>query len=312
MHFALRTSHSALRTSHFALYLLIILFALNPQNISAGAWTLKKGHFWGKTTGMVQSTTEEYVAVGGAGREPDIARIYEAGERARYRENGHYDSRAFFIDLFYGVTDRLDLGVQIPFFRQEFENVGFRPANTASGFSDIRGFIKMNLIQKPFVGTLKVGFKAPTGNFQNQDGMIPVGEGQWDFDVIAQAGQSFWPLPIYANLDLGYRMRLKNETISRDPGDEWFFNAEVGYNPAEKLLIALKIEGIRGKPSKVFNLELPRDIKRITYFAPTLLIGPYQALSFESSLRISAGGLNFPAGRMWVAGISYAGNPFNR
>jgi len=302
--------HFALRTSHFALYILISLFTLNPQSISAGAWTLKKGHFWGKITGMAQATTEEYVAVGGAGREPDIARIYEPGERARYRENGHYDSRALFIDIFYGVTDRFDLGVQIPFFRQKFENVGFRPVSIASGFSDIRGFAKVNVIQKPLVATLKLGFKAPTGNFQNQDGIIPVGEGQWDFDIIAQAGRSFWPIPLYTNFDLGYRLRLKNDAISRDPGDEWFFNAEVGYNPTSKLLLALKIEGIRGKPSRVFNLELSRDVKRITYFAPTLLIGPYQNLSFESSLRISAGGRNFPAGRMWVAGISYAGNPF--
>ena len=77
-------------------------------------------------------------------------------------------------------------------------------------------------------------------------------------------------------------MRLRNNAISRDPGDEWFFNAEVGYSPAAKLLIALKVEGIRGKPSKVFNLELSRDVKRITYFAPTLLLGPLS----EPQLRI--------------------------
>jgi len=259
---------------------------------------------------MHQATDEEYIAVGGPGREPDIAQFYKPGDRARYRENGRYDSRAVFIDLFYGLTDRVDVGIQIPYFRQKFENVGFRPANVASGFSDIRGFLKANLIEQPFVGSLKLGFKAPTGKFETQDGIIPVGEGQWDFDIIVQLGRSLWPLPLYANLDVGYRLRLKNEHISRDPGNEWFFNAEMGFRPAEKLLVALKAEGIRGESATVFGLKLPRDVKRITYITPTLFIGPHRDLTFETAVRITAGGRNFPAGQMWVAGITYSGNPF--
>lgn len=289
-------------------YLFLTLFA---QSVFAGAWTLPKGHLWAKVTGMTQSTQEEYTAVGGAGREPDIARIYTPGERAPYRENGHYQSHAFFLDLFYGLTHRFDIGIQVPFFQQTFENVGFRPANTASGFSDIRIFTKFNVLQKPFIGTLKLGAKMPTGKFENQDGIIPVGEGQWDFDLITQFGRSFWPLPVYANLDLGYRLRLKNNTISRDPGEEWFLNAEVGYQPTNKLLLALKLESIHGKPSRVFNIELPKDVKRITYLSPTLSVGPYYNLHVETTLRISAGGRNFPAGHMWVGGLSYQGDILN-
>jgi hypothetical protein len=271
---------------------------------------LPKGQVWTKITGLTQSTQEEYVAVGGSGREPDIARLYEPGERGRYRENGHYQSKAFFLDFFYGVTNRFDVGLQVPFFRQTFKNVGFRPSNTASGFSDIRVFTKFNVVQKPFIGTLKLGAKVPTGKFENQDGIIPVGEGQWDFDFITQLGRSFWPLPIYTNLDIGYRLRLKNDAINRDPGNEWFFHAEIGYQPKVKIRLALKVEGIQGNPSRVFNIELPRDIKRITYLSPTLLVGPYQNVAFETTVRISAGGRNFPAGHMWVVGISYAGHLF--
>ena len=258
---------------------------------------------------MDQSTREEYVSSGGSGREPNIARLYEPGERAAYRENGRYRSTAFFFDFFYGITDRLDAGIQVPFFRQTFENVGFRPPNTSSGFSDIRLFTKFNALQKPFVGTIKLGIKVPTGKFENQDGIIPVGEGQWDFDFIAQLGRSFWPLPLYTNLDIGYRLRLKNDTISRDPGDEWCFNAEIGYQPTDKLLLALKVEGIRGNPSRVFNIALPRDVKRITYLSPTLVIGPYRNFHFEPTLRISVAGQNFPAGPILGMGISYSAPP---
>ncbi|HIG18085.1 MAG TPA: hypothetical protein EYQ31_12820 [Candidatus Handelsmanbacteria bacterium] len=79
-----------------------------------------------------------------------------------------------------------------------------------------------------FLFTLKGGAKIPSGDFRNEDGLIPVGEGQWDFHLVLQAGRSLWPLPSYANIDLGYRIRLANEDILRDPGDEWLVNAEIG------------------------------------------------------------------------------------
>jgi hypothetical protein len=295
----------------------IVLVVINlqtsaPSTLVAGAWTLEKGHLWTKITALRQVTDEEYLAVGGTGREPDIARFFEPGDRARYRENGHYDSLAIFIDLFYGLTDRIDVGVQIPYFRQKFENIGFRPANIALGFSDIRGVIKTNLIRKPFVGTLKWGFKAPTGKFGTLHGIIPVGEGQWDFDLIAQLGRSLWPLPIYANLDVGHRLRLKNSRINRAPGNEWFYNAELGFHPINKLLIAIKLEGIRGQPATAFGLKLPRDVKNITYITPTLQYDIYPKVSLETALRITAGGRNFPAVQMWVAGLSFTSNPFGQ
>ena len=76
----------------------LTLVALQPHSVLAGAWTLPRGEFWSKITFMTLSTREEYVGVGGAGRQPDPGIIYSAGDRARYREEGAYDSRAVFLD----------------------------------------------------------------------------------------------------------------------------------------------------------------------------------------------------------------------
>lgn len=294
--------------------LLLLLFL--PSSAGAGAWTQPKGHIWSKLTIMAQSTTEEYVAVGVAGREPDIQRVYIPGERAPYDDLGEYDSRAAFFDLWYGVTDRIDIGVQIPWFRQEFVNdallIGFGEPRVASGFSDIRGFLKINLVQKPFVGTVKFGFKAPTGEFVNEEGIIPVGEAQWDFDVVGQIGKSLWPLPVYANLDVGYRFRLKNEDIDRDPGNELLFLGEVGVNPRSWALVALKLEGIRGKKGKVLGVTNDSLVKRISYLSPTAVLGPWNNVSFEAAARISLNGRSFPAGALYTIGVQYSGNPFSR
>ncbi len=289
---------------------------LSPGELAAGSWTLPKGDFWSKVTYLKQSTNQEYVSSGGQGRPPDPAVQYFPGDRARYRFDGQYSSWAVFLDLFYGITDRFDVGIQVPFFRQEFVDdallTGFGEPRRATGFSDVRGILKFRAIREPFIGTLKLGVKAPTGQFLNEDGIIPVGEGQWDFDFILQAGRSFWPIPAYANAEIGYRLRLKNDEIDRDPGDEWIFLGEVGANPAKRILVALKLEGIRGKRATVIGLSNPSTIKRVTYLSPTVALGPFGNTSVEFALRISLNGHNFPAGQMLIAGVSYSGNPFRR
>ena len=65
----------------------------------------------------------------------------------------------------------------------------------------------------------------------------------------------FIPVPVYANLDLGYRLARRVHRIpilvddggvdrTYTPGAEFIFNAEAGYSPMDKLLVALKYEGI--------------------------------------------------------------------
>ena len=110
-------------------------------------------------------------------------------------------------------------------------------------------------------------------------------------------------------MDVGYRLRLKNDRVDRDPGDEWFYLGEIGYEPIRKLLVALKIEGIHGKPATNFGIETVQDVKRVTYLSPVLLVMPIPNLSLEAALRVSLNGRNFPAGYLLVLGMSYSGGP---
>ena len=276
-------------------YLLIGLILLGAAaDVGAGAWTLQRGQFWGKLTYFQQHTEEWYVGKG---------RFGTPGTRARYDFDGQYESRAIFFESLYGVTDRLDLGLQIPYFDQSFTNIAFAEPRTDTGLSDIRALAKLRLLSKPLVLALKTGVKVPTGEFKNEDGLIPVGEGQWDFDFVGQMGRSFWPLPLYGNIDLGYRVRTRNEQIDRDPGDEWFLNAEVGYQLARQLMLVGKCEVLRSKPAIVFG-SIEAEIKRITYLTPALLYTIGQRTMIEAAVRFSLNGRNFPAGRQFVLGLA--------
>lgn len=297
-----------------AIALLVVFACQIPGDVFAGAWTLPRKHVWCKVAVLGQTTHEEYVGASGSGRGPDPARVFNVGNRARYRFNGRYRSRALFFDLFYGATDRIDVGLQLPFFRQEYQDTplltGFGEPQRATGFGDIRGFLKVNLLNVRTVGTLKLGFKAPSGEFVNEDGLIPVGEGQWDFDAIVQMGRSFWPMPVYVNADVGYRLRLRNAEIDRDPGNEWTFLAEAGVQVRRTTLVGVKIHGIRGKAATVFGARIQSDVKKITYISPVISLGPCRGFTLETAVNVSVHGRNYPAGWMAVVGLSYQGKVF--
>ncbi len=209
-----------------------------------------------------------------------------------------------FIEGYYGITDGSDVGLQVPWFDQSFDDDTRIDSPSASGFSDLRLFGRWQVLAKPFLLTVKGGVKVPTGEFRNEDGLIPVGEGQWDYDLVLQMGRSFWPLPVYGNVDVGYRVRTENKKILRDPGDEWLVNAEVGYQPLPSMLVAFKLEGLYGKAGKSFGLRTESLTKRITYASPSVAWQLTRSVAAEAALRLSVGGRNFPAGRQLTLGLS--------
>ena len=123
-------------------YLLVGLILLGAAaDVDAGAWTLQRSQFWGKLTYFQQHTEEWYV---GKGRGTP-------GTRAPYDFEGQYESRAVFFEGLYGVTDRLDFGLQVPYFDQSFANIAFAEPRTDTGLSDIRALAKFRLLTKPLV-----------------------------------------------------------------------------------------------------------------------------------------------------------------
>lgn len=277
------------------------LLACGPTTLFAGAWTLPAGELWTKVTLFQQVADEWYLASPEFGN----GQIREAGERHPYRFNGQYESKALFSEAFYGLTDRFDIGLQVPYFSQEYADDTRMDVPSDSGIGDVRLFAKWRVLSQPALFTLKVGTKMPTGDFKNEDGIVPVGEGQWDFDFVGQVGRSFWPLPLYANLDAGYRVRMKNKEVDRDPGDEWFYTAEVGVNLGSRLLLMAKLEGLRSGPSVDFGIIKNRSqIKRVTYFNPALSIGLGGGTALELGLRSTLNGRNFAAGHQLTAGLS--------
>ena len=304
--------HPSIRRFHLTSILGVALsVALLPRAADAGAWTLGKGNMWSKITFMTQATDQHYDGEGNAVEIPWDAR---------------YQSRQVYLDLFYGVKDGVDVGLQVPFVsskfvdRDEGNDVGTPPPalETESGLGDLRGYAKIKLLdQSQLVGTLKLGFKTPLGEYRPVPEALSVTDGQWDFEVVGQIGRSFWPTPVYANLDLGYRMRGEYKDTddmepdrSYTPGAELVFGAEAGYSPLDRLVVALKFEGLSGAEyDAVNNPGAPETLSQsVTNLVPTVLVDLNPNLSLEASTRMTTSGNRYFAGPTWSLGLSYTGS----
>ena len=297
-------------TPHVIPLLIVALSVLLPQMASAGAWTLGKGQVWSKITYMSLSTNEHYDNDGNVGQIP-----------ARYK------SQQVYFDVYYGLNDRIDVGVKIPYISNEFVDVSPEhpfygaPDKKDSGLGDVRGVAKINLVNSAdLVGTLKLGFKAPMGEYREVPEALSITGGQWDFEVVAQLGRSFYPVPVYANVDLGYRLRGEyTDSNPSDaggvdrtytPGAEIVFNAEAGYSPMDRLLVALKYESIIGSEYDTINnppagSQVETLNQSVAYLAPTVLVGLHPSVSLEAQARMTVSGSRYFAGSTYGVGLSF-------
>ena len=257
---------------------------------TAAQWTQgATGKLWVKSALFVQKTDQRFTAIGD--REPYLT------------PNGEADSKAVFTDFILGLHPNVDLWVQIPYFdltfRDDLETL------RKTGVGDVRAWLRWNITKLNGGRTpisIRAGAKAPIGESPIDAQLIPLGEGQWDFEGFAEVGHSFWPAPVYAILWLGYRLRLENKDQFNDPGNEFVFLGEAGVNPTPGTFLKATFDGFRGERIKRDGI-LTRSQRRIAIlqFTGAVRTGPVWP---EFSVRLPVSGQEFPAGVQFVFGAS--------
>lgn len=267
---------------------------------AAGQWPVGRGNGWAKLSVFHHRATEEY--------RPD------GQVRPFLNNNGKSESTAIFADVLVGVTERIDVWLQVPYFDLNF--VDDTESLHRAGIGDVRLSARVNLLQLrggsvPISARFTV--KAPINDVTIDAQVIPLGEGQWDYEAWLEGGISLWPLPLYSVAWLGYRWRTLNETTTREPGDELTFLAEIG---GTQLIGGLggKVvtEGLFGRPGAIQGVPLGElDRRQIVYIAPTAFYNLTASTILEVAARIPLHGKNFPAGSPLQIGVFHQGRFFD-
>lgn len=257
---------------------------------SAAQWPAGRGNYWTKVSVFHHSTTEQFRASG--------------EKRPFLNSNAESRSSALFVDALVGVTDRLDLWLQVPYFDLNFDDDA--DERHSSGIGDVRLSARYNLFGLRG-GSVQVSgrftTKVPVVDFPIDAEVIPVGEGQWDYEAWLEAGVSFWPIPAYGVLWLGRRWRAMNTETTRDPGDEFTFLAELGGTLVGPLGGKIVLDAIFGSNGSVQGVRVSNDEREIVYLQPTVNYQITPSFLLEAAARLPLRGQNFPAGRQLMIAL---------
>ncbi len=198
-----------------------------------------------------------------------------------------------------GLVRGVDAWVDVPYHRLAFNDV--QADRLQTGIADPRLFLRVGpslfgIGDLPVALALRGGIKFPVGEFDIDAEVIPLSEGQRDWELVLEVGKSLHPWPVYVMGWAGYRRREENAASNTKPGDERIFHVAAGgsFAPFEW---KLAVDGVLGRPPTRtdFDLPLENDRRELVQVMPTVgwAVGPG---TVEAGARIPLHGRKVPAG----------------
>ncbi len=225
----------------------------------------------------------------------------ETGSRRGIFSDGHAETTSLFVTVAGGLYRGVDAWFQLPVHHLIFEDNLDRRIRT--GVGDPRIYLRagpelFGLRAVPVA--VRAGVKLVGGDFPVDAEIIPLGEGQRDWEMMLEAGFSFYPIPAYMMGWIGYRWRETNDEAAWKPGDETFAylagGGTIGRAPWK-----IAVEGWLGSPAIIQGISIRSARREILQIYPSVgwPIGPG---AVELGLRVPLAGRNLPAGPAIVVG----------
>ena len=226
-----------------------------------------------------------------------------------FNEEGRSITTSLIFNGVVGVYRGVDVWAQMPVHRLSFNDIAAR--RESFGLGDPRIYLRIGpelwgqTLRVPVA--LRGGIKFPVGDFPVDSEIVPLSEGQTDFEVILEAGYSFYPYKVYLVGWIGYRWRNSNNEIERKPGDESFGYLAIG-GAYRKLIWKVALEGQLGQKWESFTgtrIVLAESQRELVQVQPALGWQVGQGV-IELGVRIPVAGRNLPAGPALFAGYFYS------
>lgn len=259
---------------------------------AAAQWVNAPGEGWVEVSVIHHDTDEEYRSTGEV--EPFFA-------------DGHMIATSAYVNATLGILPGLDAWVQAPVHRFQFDDAGGE--RTKTGLGDVRGWLRIGpgalgvSNPLPVAVALRGGVKLPGSDFPVDAEVIPLTEGQRDWEVMLEVGRSLHPLPLYVKGWMGRRWRERNAAILWDPGDETFAFLAAG-GEAGRISWELAAEGLWGDPPVKEGIRLESEQRKMIQLLPKVGVGTgLGSASFQVGARVPLDGRNLPAGPSLRVGV---------
>ncbi len=222
------------------------------------------------------------------------------GDRTRFPGNGRAVTSAVFLTTAVGLVHGVDAWAQIPVQRLRFSDAA--GTDEAAGLGDARLYLRAQplrllpgargLEDLPFA--VRGGIKIPVGDFDVGPNLLPLGDGQRDWELLLEVGHSLWPRPLYVMAWAGYRWREALEEGRTELGNERFFLGALGGDRG-RAGFKVTVDGWYGDTPILNAVEARGGEREMLRLTPSLLLtlGPGQA---ELGVRRPLSGRNLPAG----------------
>lgn len=259
----------------------------------AGAqWVNAPGEGWVEVSVSHHDTDEEYRSTGEV--EPFFA-------------DGRMIATSAYVNGTLGLVRGLDAWLQAPVHHFRFDDAAGE--RTKTGFGDVRGWLRVGpqvlgvTDPLPVAVALRGGVKLPGSDFPIDAEVIPLTEGQRDWELILEVGRSLHPLPLYVKGWAGRRWRERNAAILWDPGDETFAFLAAG-GTAGRLSWELAAEGMWGDSPVKEGIRLESEQRKMIQLLPKVGIETgLGAASFQVGAQLPLDGSNLPAGPSLSVGL---------
>lgn len=199
-----------------------------------------------------------------------------------------------------GLVVGVEAYVQLPVHDLLFEDQTGR--RTRAGVGDIRGALRLSPagFGVPVPVVVRAGVKLPGSDFPVDATVIPLTEGQRDWEVSVEHGRNLIepsplaPPTLYGVVWLGYRWREAHEESARKPGDELFGNLALG-GLLDPFDWELGLQMVLGRSPVQQGVRLDGARRQLWQITPTVAypIGPGRA---SVSAQLPVAGRNLPAG----------------
>jgi len=256
-------------------------------------WVEEPGKGWGSLT-IYHQDTRHYFGI--------------MGNKRPFVLDGHAVATSGFLTADIGLFPGVDVWIQPSFHRLWFRDAAGRQVSRGPG--DARFYLRISPLRalgRAVPLAIRGGVKIPLGDFDvgsplnpGAGQLIPLGDGQTDYEMLVEMGRSFYPKPLYLMGWLGYRWRAKNTSTGVDYGDERFFLAAAG-GELGRVSYKLTLDAIYGEAPRTSGGPAPGAEREILRVNPTLAL-PLGPGLVEVGVRRPLSGKNLPAGTDFTVG----------